>query len=652
MIVIMGSTLVSATASADATPPVPTMTNCGSTLNMSASDAQFDVWTCGATATALADAKEALRVAELYDAAEATFMGGAPIPDTGSPAEGGDINIDLYLVTPDQEISRYDPATLQTDTVGLSQTDSDGNPVTAEAVTVPTDESGTTASGWMLLNDKHLGTEAFDSDFVHEYFHLLQYRTNTGNCGGKEWWFTEASATWAQSYFDNATALDEVYQRYVDGFETNPGMSLTSMAKDASGVPHGYASFIWPYFMAQEIGASSIANVWLQLNGVTSCPEMNADLSLVLPFNAHFQDFAVRNLDAPLPGLDGASPAWPQNFGATYQDIDPLFPQDLPTLAPPNVGISPIILPTSSTDPYPYTDPVPVSLPPLSAQYNEVNVYVNDIQFDFSGLTNTSSLDVTLVAADNGAQQNFIRVPVTGTHAHVCMTVDLNAPWASFPSTSGDYYIIVDNHSTKDTISGNYIVTGHNDCAASVAGTLTDTGSSKNGNMSAKWADTFNIDLADSVYGWNDSQTTEDASATQVITGKCEETEVLSGSGYVPVQVLDAFGGPASGAGPYLNVLEGPPATQTDTDCHGNTVTIQTEGGGGTFCSSAGQSSYGNARLSTLVFNCSYKAVGYSDKGTGKLTATGLDSCGLWTTGCSISVSSAVRAKTSLSKRS
>jgi hypothetical protein len=508
----------------------------------------------------------------------------------------------------------------------------------------------------MVLNVNRLNSPAFESDFVHEFFHLLQFRTNVGFCGSDEWWFTEASATWAESYFVPGTAPGEVYDRYVDGFKKDPSLSLTSMAKDDSGSPHGYSSFIWPYFMQQEAGAASVADVWKQLKDVTTCAAMDEVVNNVFPFAAHFEDFAVRNLDSRLPNLTGGGSAWPQRFGPTYQDLHPDFPEVLPDLAAPNKKNKLLSVPKSAIGgSYPYRVSVPVKLPALSAQYNAFNFLpgaVGDVEFDFSGLS--GSPDVTVIGADNGSHADFIRVPVTGTSAHVCLTIDENAPAQSATlANGGKMYVIVDNHSTTSPLKGSYQVTARADCASSVSGTLTDkTTLDLTGTPSEvdTYSDTVHVLLKDARYGFDQKGTTETSTFTRVDTGDgCTYKASSKGSGPIPnLTFVYAFNAPAAAHGPFFEDEGGVTEKGTYGGC-GASGTFTGTSGAFQYCQTAGQSSYGNAGESILTFKCSttdtYSNGSESWIGNGTLQATDVDSCGLWTTGCSISASGDIRQR-------
>jgi hypothetical protein len=644
-----GSLFLSAPPSGADAPPLPSMSHCLAGLHKSASDSHFDVWTCGHTAAATAAAQKALDLATEKYAAETSLMGGPPRPDSGTPAEGGDKKIDIYLVSVSagQEVSRYDPATRKVDT-----SDMDG----ADAETIPTDEKGTTASGWMVLDLDRLSSPGFQSDFVHEFFHLLQYRTNIGYCGKSEWWFTEASATWAESYFVPGTAADEVYSRYVDAFEKDPSLSLTSMAKDASGSPHGYASFIWPYFMQQQAGPDSIADVWKQLKGVTSCAAMNQVLDKVYSFAGNFEDFAVRNLDSPLASLNGSGTAWPDHFGPRYQELHSDFPETLPALAAPNKGNEPLQVPKAlGKGAYPYRVSVPVKLPALSAQYNYFSFPlgdVGDVDFDFSGLSGKA--DVTLVGADNnGSHAGYIRLPVTGNSAHVCLTVDLNSPdqGGTYPN-GGRMYVIVDNHSLTSPVTGSYKLTARADCANSVTGTLKDKTTLKiNGSGSEptevdKWTDAVKVTLTDTWHGFDQGDTSETSTYHRVDTGSCTYTVSEKGTGVLTLAAyIYAFNAPAAAHGPYFQDFGGITEKGTAKGC-GVSETATGQSAGFQYCQKAGQSRYGNTAESILTFNCSltqHYSTGYeSYVGSGTLHATDVDSCGLWTTDCSISTSAKI----------
>ncbi len=469
-----GGVLVSAGPAYAAGPyPAPVMSNCAAGLANTAGDANFEVWTCGASAAAVAAADAALNIAENYYPAMTAMMG-PPRPDSGSAAEGGDTRIDLYLVSASagQQITRYD------DSDGQPTTSDIGGNTVAEAISSNEAAKSTYASGWMALDGDALSTSSFDSDFVHEFFHLLEYAYNTGQCSnGEVNWFVEASATWAESHFAPSTAADEVYYRFTDGFEESPGMSLTSTADDPSGSSHAYSSFIWPYFMEQETGGTAaIANAWKAMKGKTSCAGMNQAISSALPFQQYFGDFALENFDSPLKNIgDSQESQWPTGFSSMYQQLDNNFPEKLPKES--------MATPAQNT-----TTSEPVSVADLATQYNQwktgLNNYGLSFEFDFSGITNRQNLDIVAIAAEKNelaphTSRPFLVIPVpaSSNYLRICAPADSPTSPTSDITKGIIVNLILANHSITSggKVGGSYTVTPRSTCAASASGNYTET---------------------------------------------------------------------------------------------------------------------------------------------------------------------------------
>ena len=278
-----------------------------------------------------------------------TALMGLPIADQN----GGGPEIDIYLVNP-----------LDSDWTGRVHS----VPGYAVGVTYPTPPlNDTTSSGYILL-PRALVYQADTKDTVaHEFFHVLQMAHNNAvvTPDNLNWWFTEASAEWAGAYFvPEISNLD--YQNYTQYNKDDYQDSQLSL--NVSGWPgtepwlHEYQAFIWPYFMTQELGAKSIADVWRGVElGSSSVPPGAADadkvIDRILPFKDNFYRFGVRNLNFDLtPG----SPINPRFIGQ-----DPKFPD---MIEPPMLNKGP----DESLQATPLSDPgktFSYNLPGLLAVY-------------------------------------------------------------------------------------------------------------------------------------------------------------------------------------------------------------------------------------------------------------------------------------------
>ncbi len=521
-------------------------------------------------------------------------------------------------------------------------------------------------------------TTYFKGALAHEFFHLEQYRTNVSSCDGGTWWFLEASATWAGAYFV-PTSATQVYQPFYTAFEQqNSPKSLNNTSNDPSGRSHAYSAFIWPYFMQQQAGGiQSIGQVWQSVGGVTTCPALDQKLNAVASFTKYFKKFALENLDAPLPNYNPDVTSVPANFGHTYQEQVSSFPPYYPTLAAPNTQSLPTVKPASYTlpvnpskDAYPFTTPTPVStkLPALSAQYNffKIRSGYNDVQFNFSKLP-AGNTDVTLIGQEEGSTKTTYTVAVTpgsstpvnfsGASAHVCLALDLKPQFGKFgqsPAGQGAaFWVVIDNHSLSTTpLNASYTVTVRTDCADTVSGTLTDidttTLTSAIVTSVLTENDTWKVQLQDSKNGFDPKGSSDKFDVTErgtSVLGTChQETQTYNGSAGVNLGATYFYGfGPLNITPQLVAVTNYVPVTVTKSACGSITTTSGNTRAATTFCEAPAESSYATARIA-LTFGCSDKSSNQPGTeetvtGGGTLTATKVDACGLWTTGCSIKAS-------------
>jgi len=196
--------------------------------------------------------------------------------------------------------------------------------------------SGHTSSGYLIVQRARLRSAGFRSDLVHELFHVLQFRHNyeifdlcetlpaetRPRC--RAFWFTEASATWAERHFVPESAGAEVHKRFpmagctptaglhlaqYSRFQCNDESLNASVGQGSALFPHLYAAYVWPSFMEQEVGPSAIGAAWQALAsvGANDYGSAMAAVGAPLPFAANFRRFAVRNLNTLFPAEFGAA---------------------------------------------------------------------------------------------------------------------------------------------------------------------------------------------------------------------------------------------------------------------------------------------------------------------------------------------------------
>jgi hypothetical protein len=265
--------------------------------------------------------------------------------------------------------------------------------------------------------------DAFRTDLAHEFFHVLQRAHNSDiqfDADRNEYWFTEASATWAESAFLPDLAPRYTYKWFASfqhpepyGVEPDIKLHTSVQSKDPLHF-HEYASFVWPYFMRQELDdqGEAIAQIWRNVEGKTTFKQFTEEIDSQLTFKEHFRDFAVRNLDQKF------KPSGDQPI-KTYQDFDKMFPLDLPRFQPydgedASVGtecaglVSPNCLVLKAAGP---GDAQPIEfnqvpLGPLLAHYYHFQPdgaakpdapKVGQLVFDFSRLGPVDDLDIDFV---------------------------------------------------------------------------------------------------------------------------------------------------------------------------------------------------------------------------------------------------------------
>jgi hypothetical protein len=454
-----------ARASLPSSVPV-TMSNCPNGVTGDTnSTAHFVVWACNDGPGAAVDESAALSLAESIYPPMISLMG-APLPDDNG-------KIDIYLLSSGQSLTRQGKTT----SLPYTQTSCSAPPVGKVGSTRidPATVQGTSASGYVVLPRPMLEqcTADFTSTLVHEYFHVLSLHYNTTTSCPK-FWFSEASAVWAEWLFAHATAPIMVYPYFKD-FQDEPGVSLTDSVNRSP-----YSDWMWPLFMQQHVGSPAvIAKTWQAMQGKVGCSVLNAVIDSQVSFAAHFGDFAVENFDSKLRNLDTHNRQWPVGFGPRYQTMDGGLPQKLPALVE-----NPFVFSDKKVDP----QTLAVNLPPLAAGYYEFSAGIDSsgipaygLSVDLSSITNRGNLDVTAIVAEAGTGKPYKRIDVTGNTLNICAARDNGHGFR--------LYLVLANHaSTAGTsVGGSYTVTNHFECAKSVSGstnyvysqTITDSSSNQ-----------------------------------------------------------------------------------------------------------------------------------------------------------------------------
>ncbi len=390
----------------------------------------FEAWTLG-TSNATADASALRAAVSLLDSlwGPETNLMGQPLPDVpkGSGGQQGQDSgndssmLDVYVVQPSQVVRRE----------GRKRTI--GADLAAEVTT------GTSAahhpphgrSGFLLVGRNRLSSTGFKSDLAHEFFHALQdahNATTSNSCPHDRFWFDEASATWAESYFVPRTAPEEVYDRFAT-FQAGTTWGL----EDENDSDHPYASFIWPYFMQQQAGADSVAGVYKDAESASDCQALMNAVDNQVSFASSFRKFALRNLDDSATFDTGdLSPITPR-----YQELH----ADFPDSEQPEINEGSLEPQTGDAPPISESLKVPV----LRAWYYhfEVDPNVGQVVVDGSKLSPDGGFDLDAVKNVNGSWQ----VQHLGAGKTTICTS---------PDSVTDIYLVVSNHDydPKNTLTG------------------------------------------------------------------------------------------------------------------------------------------------------------------------------------------------------
>ena len=497
----------------------------------------FIVWACGGDGTLTSDLSAAANIIGANWREMANFMGGGPLPDNGGVAGGGDRRIDFYLLSPGQKVVREGA-------MARLHAGEDG-------ATVPENDHGTTSSGYILLSRERLEKDPadFNSDEVHEFFHLLARRYHGSDCTGGQFWFYEASAVWAETHFARPTAPKQAEFRF--GL-FNPGQSLNRPVTN-------YDAFVWPYFMEQHAGADKIAEAWKDTKGTASCSALDAVVNSQAPFTKYFGEFAVENFDAKLPNIEDSSlRQWPVNFGDRYQDspMDERFPER-PLNQLPAPSIPPINTTTTAT----------IQIAHLAAEYKAWGTGITNsgesFEFNFSKITDRKNVDITaIVAEDNnvgtsGSSKPYLTIPVGGNYLRICAPAD-NSQDGTVQLQGIRVYLIFANHSMAPggDAGGSYTVTPRTVCAASASGNYSETTTIDlgGGQVTNETFTLANAHFIPSAEGWQLDQTrgTYTYSNTDFGSGSGPDVDIIGNPPFLNAWWVGPFA--ASSAAPFLAV--------------------------------------------------------------------------------------------------
>ncbi len=213
--------------------------------------------------------------------------------------------------------------------------------------------SRNSSSGFVMVNRDRLGDAvAMKQDLIHEFFHVLQFAHNLRgpHQGSDSHWFTEASAVWAETFYLRPESRVP-HKWFVNHFQPSQA-GLEDPDPD-----HEYAAYVWPFFMEQEKGETSVFKAWAAIDPIGSgdFAAVTEAVSSQQDFESTFRQFAVRNLN----NQHVLQPSGQK----LYSDLDPNFYN-----VPPGTIASGRVSPGE-----PYLSPAQ-SIAPLAARYFNVEI--------------------------------------------------------------------------------------------------------------------------------------------------------------------------------------------------------------------------------------------------------------------------------------
>jgi hypothetical protein len=398
------------------------------------------VWaTC--TGTYEADLREMLGIVESLWGPMTEFMGVEPLPDAGTESAGGDAAIDFYLADQETGVPQRGSGAPAARSFGYSR--------------ATTPFVGVANSGFVVMRREMIGDPQFSDTLAHEFFHVLQQARNaklTFNWNIRpdddpEWdtlvfaeqWWTEATAEWAAFHFTRDMPWQDDLRltghraRFAYFLDHAAAIPLHApQQRGESGWAFMYSTYIWFYFVEQEVGPEAIAEIWEQFGALSpgTIDEAMAIIDAQLPFETHFRDFAVRNLNIELEPGDPVDP--------DYGDLDPRFPigEVSPALVVGGTDAEawlPVV--ANGEEPYRFAD----RLRSLTAHYYRFLPDPRGGKFvlDFSNLAPAGDLDIDALVKIKGGAWERRRLEAGGL-----VTLCLSEPEDGI----AELYLVLSNH--------------------------------------------------------------------------------------------------------------------------------------------------------------------------------------------------------------
>jgi hypothetical protein len=330
-----------------------------------------------------------------------------------------------------------------------------------ELMAPPCDRSGKgplTSSGYLIVPSDEVPAsvpepnypDTFRANMVHEIFHLYQDTLNIeaigGTCtpegnptGATTSWLVESGAAWAPFAFDPDDAPEMRWSWYESFQQRDPGThGLQALDKEyvaESGkkakATISYAAFIYHTFVQQEKGGKPqfLFDFWLGNQSARSALQLDRRLDAEFPFDEHFRDFAVRNVNRAGKGVT-----------PLYESIDFYLAEGLP----------PNSLKYTAELRGPLEKEWFVDIAPLSAWHDswKLGPEVRWARFDISELSGYEHARIDVLANVRGTWQ---RRQVTGPLFEFCRD--------DADDDISELYFVLSNHAFErpdETVSGFY----------------------------------------------------------------------------------------------------------------------------------------------------------------------------------------------------
>lgn len=276
-------------------------------------------------------------------------MANEPLSDANEQNNGGDGNLDFYMVSLREENS------FEGVVYGLCMG-------YKEAKVTP---------AYILINQNIQGAD-LSSTLAHELFHAFQFALDSDE---EDWW-AEGTAVWAEDYAEPNNNREQDYLPDAFIADLNRLETLT----DDDGL-HPYGIYLFPYYLSHQFGDKKIGEIWKSCESKDALGAVEASVE---DFNKQFKKFAYLDSDIG------------PNKGAYHDTNGPMELYDYHNEK--EEKLDPDINPAPDID---------VNLPPLSAKYyrfyNECNPDSTPrVRFDLDDFLRNDKITVQAIIDPDG----------------------------------------------------------------------------------------------------------------------------------------------------------------------------------------------------------------------------------------------------------